>query len=399
MDCRPGRTTGEILDFAGPTYEPGPTTPFDTEAGPRNTSCLSSVGREVVGAPANFPPGYDREIDPMRIALSTSGAAAQFRVGTPYTLPATSLGAVLSADTLATLRSVSGRVEPDKTYPVEVWVTIAGANTAEGVQTVRAAGTYTPTAGLGPIVLPETTWTPTGAGPLRFTLAAPGAASAAGATLPYGSVFLSLGTEGAPATLDCAAAAISVANAAIPWSDAGRTGSAGRYAIEPNPAPPVFASAVDGTPPLEDPTPQPTASPAPPTPTATPTPPVAKAPAGRIVSTRLTASRAGRIELRLACPQGSSTCRGTIAVKTTAKIKLGKRSKIVTLTRSARYTLAPGQAAHRDAEPEQGRARRVQAQAVDRRARAAEDQRGRHRHPPDHGDSAARIVIGVDDLA
>ena len=34
MDCRPGRTAIEH-DFAGSTYEPGPTTPFDTEAGPR----------------------------------------------------------------------------------------------------------------------------------------------------------------------------------------------------------------------------------------------------------------------------------------------------------------------------------------------------------------------------
>ena len=178
----------------------------------------------------------------MRIALSTSGAAAQYTVGTPYTLPATSLDAVLSADTLATLRSVGGLVLPDKTYPVETWVTIAATNTTEGVQTVRAASTYTPTAGLGPVVLPETTWTPTGAGPIRFSLAAPGSASAAGATLPYGSVFLSLGTEGAPATLDCAPAAIAIANAAIPWSDAGRNGSAGRYAIEANPSRPVFAS-------------------------------------------------------------------------------------------------------------------------------------------------------------
>ena len=50
----------------------------------------------------------------MQIALATSGAAAQYRVGSPYTLPATSLGAVLSADTLATLRSVGGLVVPDK---------------------------------------------------------------------------------------------------------------------------------------------------------------------------------------------------------------------------------------------------------------------------------------------
>ena len=91
------------------------------------------------------------------------------------------------------------------------------------------------------------------------------------------------------------------------------------------------------------PHPQPTASPIPPAATATPAPtPVAKAPAGRIVSSRLTASRGGRIDSRLSCPQGSSTCRGTIGVKSAAKIKLGKRSRIVTLTRPARDVLAPG---------------------------------------------------------
>ena len=159
-------------------------------------------------------------------------------------------------------------------------MTIAATNTAEGVQTVRAAATYTPTAGLGPVVLPETTWTPTGAGPIQFTLAAPGNAAAAGATLPYGSVFLSLGTEDAPATLDCAPAAIAIAKPAIPWSDAGRTGSAGPLRDRRQPVPPVFASAVNSQqPPVVTPTPtatatanpQPTASPAPPA--ATPVPP------------------------------------------------------------------------------------------------------------------------------
>jgi hypothetical protein len=109
----------------------------------------------------------------------------------------------------------------------------------------------------------------------------------------------------------------------------------------PTPTPTATATAT------ASPDPQPTASPEPPAatpvPTATPAPtPVANAPAGRIGSTRLTATRAGRIELRLECPQGSSTCRGTISVTSVAKIKLGKRAKTVTLTRPARYTIAPG---------------------------------------------------------
>ena len=225
-------------------------------------------------------------------------------------------------------------------------MTIAGANTAEGVQTVRAASTYTPTAGLGPgraarddLDADRRRTDPLHAGRARR-------AAAAGATLPYGSVFLSLGTERAPATLDCAPAAIAIADAAIPWSDAGRTGSAGRYAIEPNPATPVFASAVDSEPPpAEDPTPQPTASPAPPRRPRRDADarPVAKAPAGRIVSTRLTASRGGRIELRLVLPAGLLDLpRHDRRRAARRRSSSASASKIVTLTRSARYTIAPG---------------------------------------------------------
>ena len=46
--------------------------------------------------------------------------------------------------------------------------------------------------------------------------------------------------------------------------------------------------------------------------------------------------------MQLSCPAGSSTCRGTVTVRSAAKLKLGKRAKIVTLTRALRYTLAPG---------------------------------------------------------
>ena len=258
-------------------------------------------------------------------------------------------------------------------------MTIAATNTAEGVQTVRAASTYTPTAGLGPVVLPETTWTPTGAGPIRFTLAAPGNASAAGATLPYGSVFLSLGTEGAPATLDCAPAAITIANAAIPWSDAGRNGSAGRYAIDANPARPVFAERGqqpaaaggdadahgdgDGEPAADG---EPGSAAATPVPTATPTPtPVVKAPAGRIGSTRLTAHARRPDRAPAGLPAGLID----LPRHDRRDQRLEDQAR---QARQDRHADALGalhdrarQAAHRDAAAEQGRARRAQAQARD----------------------------------
>lgn len=342
MDCRPGHTTGIEYDFAGPTYAPGPATAFGRLAGPRNTSCLSSVGRQVSGPAANFPAGYNREIDPMRIGLSTAGAAPEYTVGTPYTLPAVTLDATLSPDTLATLRSVPGLVIAGKTYPADVWVTIAAVNTTEGAQTVRATTTYTPTAGMGPVTLPATTWTPTGAGPIQFTLGAPASAAAAGTALPYGAVYLALGTEGAPATLDCAAAAITVADATIPWSDAGRSGSAGRYAFTANPAPPAFAIAtnrqeppVDTAPTGEQPAPVPSVVP---TPTAKP---VVKVPAGRVGSSRLS-SAGTSTKLKLSCPAGTQPCSGTVTVRSAAKLKLGTRNRTVVLTRSATYTIAAG---------------------------------------------------------
>src|SRR5215218_6730976 len=46
MDCRPGHTTGIEFDFAGPTFAPGPATPFATLPGPKNLMCLRSAARE-----------------------------------------------------------------------------------------------------------------------------------------------------------------------------------------------------------------------------------------------------------------------------------------------------------------------------------------------------------------
>ena len=198
------------------------------------------------GAAANFPDGFDRELDPMQVALRTPGAAAEYTVATPVHAARHDARAVFSADTLATMGSVNGLVVAGRSYPLDVWVTIAGANTAEGAQTVRASTTYV--AGPGPIalsiVLPATTWTPTGAGPIDFTLALPNASAAAGSYAPYGSAVFALGTERDAALLDCAPAAIRIADASIPWSDSGRAGSAGRYAFEPNLDRPVIATAV-----------------------------------------------------------------------------------------------------------------------------------------------------------
>ena len=262
LDCRPGRTTNITFDFAGPTYEPVAATPFATVAGPKNLTCIEAG-----------------TLTAARGLLRTANAPTEYLAGTPYTLPPVTL-------------------DTDVAY-TSAAVTIAAANTTEGTQTV------------GPGV--ATMWTPTGNGPLRFTLAPPRSSA------PYGSVQLTT----AGGTLDCSPAAI-------------RVPQPGQYAFDPNPDTPVFASAVR----REEPAPEvtPVATPAPiaaPAPAATPAPrPVLKAPAGTIASTKLT-SRGGRIELRLRCPAGSSSCRGKIAVVTAAK---PKRS----LAARASYAIAPG---------------------------------------------------------
>jgi hypothetical protein len=303
MDCRPGHTTGIEFDFAGPTYAPGPATPFATLAGPKNLMCLRSAAREF---------------EPVGAALSTDKAPARYTVGDPYPLPAVTLTAALPTDLGA-----AGLLE--------VAVTIAGANTAEGTQTVTASTAYDPASGLGQVVLPETVWTPTGAGDLRFTLATPPAAP------PFGSARFTLTDE---VELDCAPAAIRVIDPSMPFA------GAGRYAFDPNLDRPAFASAINGRqPPAPTPTPNATASPTPvPTSggTIVPSPrPIANAPAGRIASTKLT-SRGGKLELRLGCPTGSSICRGTISIMSASKLKLGKRAKTIALTKRASYSIAPG---------------------------------------------------------
>ncbi len=380
MDCQPGATTGIEFDFAGPSFAAAPAPPFDVEQGPRNLMCVSELGRQVSGDAASFPGGIDRELDPLAATLSATGTAPQFATGAPYALTGAQAHVTLSPETVATLgRFEDGGaplVRPDATYPLGGWVTIAATNTVEGTRTVRADATWSPHPAVTPvtptspweaeevvIALHDTTWTPTGAGPIRFALAQPGTSApveltgpvsgAPGgpvvgttyAATPYGSLLLRTGTERNAATLDCAPAAVAVANAGIAWSALGRlappAGSGGRYAIDANLDAPAFAVVTDGAPPVVPPRP----------PIDPPGPPVvdpparrpALVPAGAIRSGSLVARR-GAVRLRLACPRGGGTCRGTVLVRTAARARLarGRRARVVTLVRSTRYTLAAG---------------------------------------------------------
>jgi hypothetical protein len=138
-------------------------------------------------------------------------------------------------------------------FPLDAWVTIAAANTAEGVQTVRVKGYWqinirdstpgTPsnpalytdndvTATIDPVVLdlPRTTWTPAGAGAVSFSVAAPGSMGIIQVESkgydrpgynkplnirPYGSVYVRAQTEAYGASNDCIPGAISVVNSTV----------------------------------------------------------------------------------------------------------------------------------------------------------------------------------------
>ena len=147
----------------------------------------------------------------------------------------------------------------DSTFPLNAWVTISASNTVEGTQTLPVKGNWTVnikdatpgtpatpsnyandvvTATVPPVVLalPGSRWTPTGAGPVEFTIAQPGKLGVISIESkgydrlgyntplnirPFGSVFVRAETESYGASNDCIPGAISVVNSAIPASQAG----------------------------------------------------------------------------------------------------------------------------------------------------------------------------------
>ncbi|MGD9695777.1 MAG: hypothetical protein AB7V42_08970 [Thermoleophilia bacterium] len=361
LDCRPGTVTEIAYDFMGPRYNPGAAAVADVVAGPQNLVCLDELGRLRSGADVNFPAGQTRELDPIAASLAGSAPAA-FTPGVPFALTGARAAVTISGDTIATLGREPGLVAPDATYPLTAWVTIAASNTAEGARTVRVEGSYRPTGPNGApapwspadvvLALPDTTWTPTGAGPVSFTIGPPGSmgpievtGSATGepgdpvvattyAASPYGGLVLRLGTERNGVTLDCIGGATRIANAAVPWSNLGRGappgGSAGRYAIvaHPDPAPfAVVAPPAPAGPPVGPPTEQPIAKPAP------------RVRPGKVVSSVLRVKKGRRLAVTLTCAGQTVTCRGTLSIRTAAKVRIGRRARVVALTKKLRYAI------------------------------------------------------------
>lgn len=259
--------------------------------------------------------------------------------------------------------------------PFRLWAAVQGENTAEGVQLLPVEGRWQASfvdpdgvVGSGDEVfpastvsfaLPESTWTPTGRGDVRFSIAAPGQiptltlvgfghSGDAGAVFPmspYGSVFIRAETGRYGASIDCLEGSIRIANPAIGFSNLGRnspdvqiptpvpagspatgrtvpSGSAGRYAIAHTPGAPfaiVPAKAADATP-----------KPAPSKPA--------------IASRGLAVTRGGKVRVALSCPSRGPLCKGTVKVRTASRVRLrrGARKRFVVVGAGKRYTLAAG---------------------------------------------------------
>ena len=276
-------------------------------------------------------------------------------------------------------------------FPLDAWVAVAASNTTEGVQTLPVKGYWsvnvkdatpgtpeTPanytndavTVTVADIVLdlPRTNWTPTGAGPVEFSLAGPGALGVIGVESkgydrvgynaplnirPFGSVYLRAQTESYGASNDCIPGGISVVNSGI------AAGQAGLLFGDADP--------VDGDPALGDPatpgvyttgsgaqkaigtrgrfgfsfTPLPAIAVAALPPVAVAIAQPAPKPVKLASSKTAKPTSAGSVTLKLTNPNATAS-RYRLAVRTVSKYKIGKTRKLVTVAPGKTVTVKPG---------------------------------------------------------
>lgn len=292
-------------------------------------------------------------------------------------------------------------------FPLDAYVAIAASNTVEQVQTVHVKGYWTiniqdatpgsPTNTANynndeviatvedvELQLPRTDWTPTGAGPVEFTVAEPGNMGTVVAeskgydrvgynkpllVRPFGSVYVRAQTEAYGASNDCIPGSIAVTNPAITAGQAGllfgdvefdpageadlevgdpatpgyftnqngqqkARGVRGRFGLTFAALPALATAPLPATPPAPNPTPVPT-----PAPTPTPTAPKAITieSAASVKSTK-----AGSVSIELENPNASAV-KYKLKVATVGKYKVGKTRKTVTVASGKTVTLKAGE--------------------------------------------------------
>ena len=351
-----GRYT--ILPAAAPRF--ASVTPRVT---PKLFSCIDGLGSYI-----------GRELNAYDITVRT-GNPGTYTAGSPYTLTGVRLDVTLSAAMLKglyeTLLNYS-QLPPGGVVdqPLSIWVALAGANTVEGLRIVKIDGRWQgrfddPDGVIGSgdetfedvalsYAVPPSTWTPTGNGPLAFSIAAPGQipeltlvgkpGNQVFGMWPYGSLFVRAETGRYAASIDCLEGGIDFADISISRSNLGRrdptlriptpvaagappatttvpAGSLGRYSITHEPSPP-FAI----VPTVQAATPPPSPAPK----------PLAKA---AVRSSKLAVKRK-RLSVSLGCGDGIGPCTGTVRVRTTSKVTLGKSRKQIDLTKAVKYSVA-----------------------------------------------------------
>jgi hypothetical protein len=329
-------------------------------------SCIDGLGRYV-----------SRELNAYNIALRAPAPGA-YSPGQPYTLSGVEFSVTLPAVMLKGLYSnlLSYQTLPADGHidkPLKIWVAVQGTGTTQGVQTVLVEGRWTadfddpdgipgtgdetfPTVDLK-YTLPPSTWTPSGTAPIAFSVAAPGQipelqlfgyghSGAAGVQFPmnpYGSIFVRAETGRYGESIDCLEGAIDYADTSIAISNLGRlspdvkipepvipgaapsgrtvaAGSLGRYSITHTPAAPFAVVPAVTTPATVAPIAAPVSKPA-------------------VRSTKLVVKKS-KVALALGCEGSATACTGTVTVKSTSKVTVGKSKKIVSLTKALKYTVA-----------------------------------------------------------
>ncbi|MBJ7329846.1 MAG: hypothetical protein JHC95_08115 [Solirubrobacteraceae bacterium] len=375
-----GGDRGRYTVLAAPSTSFASVTP---DAQTRPFTCIDGLGRYI-----------SREINGWDIALST-GALPQFTAGQGYSLSGAKLDVTVGSPMIKGLYnnlSAYQVLPPDGILRQDftLWVQIKASNTAEGTQLVKIDSEWTakfidpdgvpgsgderyPASKLK-FDVPATSWTPTGAGNVEFTVGDPGQipeltlvgrghAGAAGAVFPmypYGSLFIRAETGRYGASIDCVEGDVSIADSSIGFSNLGRrspdlkiptpvaagappatttvsAGSAGRYAITHKPKA-AFATA----------TPVPVAAQAVAA-AATPVAPKPVAPQLKVtgLAKGLLTIKRNKLSVAVSCPASAATCTGKLALKSASKVKLRKRGKaaIRTLAGTKAYSVAAGKTA------------------------------------------------------
>lgn len=357
----------------------------------RSMTCIDGLGRFI-----------SREINSYDMQLST-GALPAFTTGQAYTLRGAKLDVTLHEAMMKGLYNNLGAYQvlpPDGKLdqPFTLWLQLKAGNTAEGEQLVKIEARWQAqfvdpdgVAGTGDesypeaklqFAVPDTTWTPTGGGPIGFSIGAPGQiptltlvgrghSGAEGAVFPmnpYGSLFIRAETGRYGASIDCLEGKVDIVDPTIGFSNLGRlapepriptpvaagappatstvpAGSGGRYAVTHQPSAP-FAIApapavgpvISAVPPAPAPVPAASPAPAPVLKATTPKLKLLGATQGRV------SVRSKRLRVRIACPAGGATCKGRITLKSRGKFRLSRRAKAKTQTLAATrtFTVAAG---------------------------------------------------------